>query len=92
MLRIIEKIETVKRWPSTEPEHIKCKVCDIEDSEKEFNVTLHKNEVAVIEKLNALQKSLKLYPNTMNELWATIESFGQTKYEQGCSDAEGDGA
>jgi len=88
MLRIIEQIEKVKRFPSTEPEHIKCKVCDIDDVEKEFTVTLHKSEVALIEKLNALQKSLKLYPNTMNELWDNIVSFGNTKYEQGCSDEE----
>jgi hypothetical protein len=87
MLRIIEKVESVKRWPSTEPEHTKCLVSDEMNPDKgEFNVTLRNEEVELIEKLNRLATSAKMYPNTMQEIWEKIESFGQMKYDQGCYD------
>ena len=88
MLRIIEKIEEVKRYPSTTPKHWKCSVCDITKPDEVFSVTLHESEVTLIQKLNAFQKSMNLYPETMNELWGNIEEFGQMKYEQGCVENE----
>lgn len=83
MLKIIEEIEEVKHWPSTTAEHVKCKVCAIDDTEKVFEVTLHKTEVKLIKMLNQIQKGANLYAHTMNELWKEIEEYGQNKYEEG---------
>ena len=60
---------------------------DISDAEqKEFEVTLSKEECELIEALNSIQTSAKLYAPTMNVLWSKIQAYSDLKYEKGKSE------
>lgn len=82
MLKIIEKIGKVDVWPYKN-EHFNCRVCAVDKPDEIFETSLHESEVELIEKLTAMQKQLRLLPQTMNELWDKIENYGDRKYEEG---------
>lgn len=87
MYKIIRKIEEVLRSPHKTPKHTKVVCVEITDkTQKEIEVTMHHNEIELIETLNKLQNGLKLYGPTMNELWDKIRSYGDYRYSQGVED------
>ena len=59
---------------STEPNLLyKCSLVNSQGEEHEE--MLHQSEVALIEMMSTLQKSLQLYPNTMKEIWEAIDDY-----------------
>jgi hypothetical protein len=80
MLRII------KKGVEDDSGRLQCTVVDILKPEDEFEIDLSKQAVELIETINHLEKSLKLYPNTVNELWKKIEAYGDERYLKGTDD------
>jgi len=65
-------------------ENDKIVICVVKNAfGNEVQVTYTKKEFELIEVLNTIEKQLKLYPSTMQELWKKIEAYGEEKYEAG---------
>lgn len=76
MYKIVEKNPIKEDENDSEIEFYLCSLVNEVTQEEKQNVILHKHEVEIYEMLAHLQKSLSLYPQTMQEIWNKIESYG----------------
>ena len=71
MLKIIEQ----KLNTPIENQYV-CTVVDInDDTQHEYDVILHMEEIELIKALNTLQSAANLYPPIMNDIWIKIQAY-----------------
>jgi hypothetical protein len=79
MYKIVEKSPIQEDENDSEIEFYLCSIIDEVTQEEKQEVILHKSEVELYEMLAHLQKSLSLYPQTMQEIWSKIKSYGDLR-------------
>lgn len=79
MYKILEKKPIQEEDDDSEIEYFLCSVRNEETQEETQEVILHKDEVELYEMLAHFQKSLSLYPQTMQEIWLKIQNYGDLR-------------
>lgn len=78
MYSILEKKPIEESENQSEIEFYNCIVLNKNTEDNEHSeMILHKDEVALFEMLDHIQKSLGLYPQTMKEIWTKIDNYGE---------------
>lgn len=79
MYKIVEKKPIQEDENDSEIEFYLCSIIDEVTQEEKQEVILLKSEVELYEMLAHLQKSLSLYPQTMQEIWSKIQGYGDVR-------------
>jgi hypothetical protein len=87
MVTIIRKHEKHEETQILQPKHLEVLI-KIDGQENPQMVIMHEDEYNLNLMLSRLADSLKIYPESMNDIWKMIRQYARSEYMRGYSMAD----